>query len=174
MHRASRLLASDLDGTLIAASPGPDDLSGVAAFRAAIEARALPTAYITGRHFALALEGVAAAGLPRPDMLACDVGTRIFTDDGHGGWRPDEAFHEEMRRRLGGVVLDDVHALLAPHAFLRKQPQDQQSDLKLSYEVPQGRDGHVEDARGSCARRSTRRGCGFKSSTAWTRSPDMD
>lgn len=136
MRHAERLLASDLDGTLIAANPGPDDVTGVAAFARAIAAAPLAIAYVTGRHRALALQGVRGAGLPLPDVLCCDVGTSVYHRAAADRFEPDEAFADEMRARLGGIRLDDVRARLSALPFLALQAEERQAMFKLSYDVP--------------------------------------
>jgi HAD superfamily hydrolase (TIGR01484 family) len=135
VRRASRLLASDLDGTLIAPEPTPDDERGVAEFCDAVSGAGLPLAYVTGRHFTLALDGIRTARLRPPDLLACDVGTSLFARDG-ADFRPDEAFRAEMRASMAGQQMADVHEALVELGVLVLQPPDRQAEFKLSYYIP--------------------------------------
>ena len=135
MRRASRLLASDLDGTLIAIRPEAADVEGVRALDEAARRARLSLAYVTGRHFALAVQGIAEAGLPAPDYLSCDVGTSLYVRDGDQ-FRLHEAFREAMRTRLAGAALADVRTRLTEVTYLTLQPPDRQAEFKLSYFVP--------------------------------------
>lgn len=131
------LLACDLDGTLIPTDPGPEGRRAVSAFRAAVESADPPwsLAYVTGRHLELALQGVEETGLPRPDALACDVGTSVWWWR-DGSWLPDEAFREEMRRAMGGADADGVREALDGIDGLSLQEPAKQAPFKASYYFP--------------------------------------
>jgi HAD superfamily hydrolase (TIGR01484 family) len=133
------LLASDLDGTLIALERGPGRRRAAAAFRAAVEAStdSVVVAYVTGRHLELALEGVADAGLPLPAFFACDVGTSIYARKGKR-WVPDQGFQAEMREAMGGGDADTVRACLEEVDALALQDEDSQAPFKASYYMDWG------------------------------------
>lgn len=141
------LLASDLDGTLIPTEPGPEADDSVAAFRRAVRSAGASwsVAYVTGRHLELALEGVEEAGLPLPDAFACDVGTSVWWRDDGGGWAPDRAFREEMRRAMGGADADRVREILAGVAGLTVQPEEKQAPFKASYDLPWDERERIDD-----------------------------
>lgn len=129
---ATRLLACDLDGTVIPLEDGDEHRAGLSAFRAAVEgARGLRLAYVTGRHFEHALEGVQEHGLPRPDYLISEVGTviHVFADGPH---TVDEEYRRAMAEALG-VDMDRVRTGLAEHPDLELQPAREQGDFKASY-----------------------------------------
>lgn len=115
------------------------------AFGRAVAAAGLPLAYVTGRHLALALDGIAGAGLPWPGVLSCDVGTRLWVRTPDGGYAADPDFDAEMRRALGGVRLADVAEQLRHIACLRRQPAEQQGEFKLSYDVPAAQPAEAPD-----------------------------
>jgi len=139
------LLASDLDGTLIPRNDGPEARRAVAAFRRALEGRGPDRilAYVTGRHLALALEGVAAAGLPLPDCFACDVGTSVLWREGEG-WSADPDFEAEMRRAMGGADADDARRALAG-TRLELQEAAKQAPFKASFYLPWEERARMED-----------------------------
>ena len=126
-HR--NLLASDLDGTLIPAGDATSD--GAAFRRRMLAAPHVALAYVTGRHFALALEGIRAAGLPDPSFLAGDVGTTIHVRSG-AGWRRDESYRARMQEALGGVRMEDLRTRLEGLG-LDLQAPDRQAEFKLSF-----------------------------------------
>jgi sucrose-6-phosphatase len=137
----ARLLASDLDGTLIAPPGTPEGSKGVDTFRARVSATKLRLAYVTGRHLALTLAGVREAGLPRPEALACDVGTTLYWDRG-GEFVPDRDYEESIRVGDGVIPAREVRSILADLASLALQEPSRQAEFKVSYvsERPLSRD----------------------------------
>jgi HAD superfamily hydrolase (TIGR01484 family) len=138
---AHKLLASDLDGTLIPPAEHPDD-GGVAELRHAVErARNLVVAYVTGRSRALALEGIRRHELPPPALLVCDVGTSVFVLEADG-YEPDPDYRELMLAALGGADPAGARELLGELRELELQEEHNQTEFKLSYYTP-------ADARGA-------------------------
>jgi len=129
----SFLLASDLDGTLIPLEPTPGYSREIDRFaRVMASSGDVQLAYVTGRHYSLAIEGIREQGLPLPDHLACDVGTSVHTRDGDG-FEVDPDYRRWMSRCLGGRtaqafagVVDDL-----PHLVL--QEEEKQAEFKRSY-----------------------------------------
>ncbi len=135
-----RLLASDLDGTLI--PPGGVDarVTHFAERLAALPDCAL--AYVTGRHLSLAQEGVEESGLPSPDFLACDVGTSIYRQE-KGQWRPLEGYRERMRELLRLDSADQIRNLLAGPPELKLQEDERQAEFKASFYLDPGEPGQA-------------------------------
>ncbi|HUF76972.1 MAG TPA: HAD-IIB family hydrolase [Longimicrobiales bacterium] len=137
---AAKLLASDLDGTLIPPPNHPND-GGVAELRQALErARGVAVAYVTGRSRLLALEGIRRHELPPPALLVCDVGTSVFVVE-DGEYVPDPGYRELMLEALGGAEPAGARDLLAQLEGLELQEEHSQTEFKLSYYTP-------ADARG--------------------------
>lgn len=138
------MLASDLDGTLIA----PDSPAGSSATRvlsAAVESGRLLVAYVTGRHLALALEGIAEASLPPPGWLVCDVGTTVFTA-GDNGFLADPGYRRMMLDELGGASIADLSRAVSGLAELTPQPPARQAEFKRSYFFDSADAGRIEAA----------------------------
>lgn len=132
---ARKLLASDLDGTLIPPARVSTD-AGVAELRQAVErARELSVAYVTGRSLPLAMEGIQRYRLPAPGVLVCDVGTSVFVAE-EGEWMPDPAYRALMLEALGGAGPGDARAALRELEGLELQEEANQTDFKLSYYTP--------------------------------------
>ncbi len=126
-----RLLASDIDGTLIA--PGTTDPEAVAAFRRWREGQSdLALAYVTGRSFENALETIESAGLPWPDAVASAVGTSVHWRRGDT-WEPDEAYSTQLAAALGVSRLDEVDPVVLGHDGIRRQAPEEQSRFKRSF-----------------------------------------
>jgi len=133
------MLASDLDGTLIPAGLGGDGTEGIRSFSAAVAARGLELAYVTGRDLDLALRGIARFGLPLPDLFVCDVGTSVYHRvPGFDRFAPDEAYWERMRVALGGAGPHDLSAALRGVEGLSLQEERKQTPFKVSYWVAAG------------------------------------
>lgn len=128
------LLASDLDGTLIPPDDSPARLEEVHRFRAAVASAGLRLAYVTGRHLSLALEGVRRFGLPRPDALACDVGTSVywFRD---GAFAPDLEYRDAVASSPGVAGSHAVRGALADVDSLKLQEVEKQAEFKVSFYV---------------------------------------
>jgi HAD superfamily hydrolase (TIGR01484 family) len=119
----------------------------VGAFRDAFDGpararRGVTLAYVTGRHLSFALEGIAGAGLPGPDLLACDVGTSLYRPD-EGAWSPDPQpwspdpdYRALMREAMGGVDALEIRRALADAADLILQEDEKQAEFKASWYAP--------------------------------------
>ena len=132
---AHKLLASDLDGTLIPPAHVTDD-GGVAELRHAVErADGLGVAYVTGRSLGLAVHGIRRYELPPPQLLVCDVGTSVFVAEG-GEWVPDQGYRALMLEALGGAAPGSAGRVLHEIEGLERQEDPNQTEFKLSYYTP--------------------------------------
>jgi sucrose-6F-phosphate phosphohydrolase len=130
---AIKLLASDLDGTLIPMHVNEERRELIRRFNDAVGAvRETSLAYITGRHFDYALSGIQSVGLRLPDYIVCDVGTSIYTF-ANETWQLDNEYEERMRESWGGRKGRDVAHLLDHITELSEQESSRQSDFKQSY-----------------------------------------
>jgi HAD superfamily hydrolase (TIGR01484 family) len=143
-----RYLASDLDGTLIPPVLDADRRRDIDEFTRRTEAGGLDLTYVTGRHLALATDGIGAAGLPWPARIFCDVGTSLHVRAGDGYVR-DEAFRHAMAATLGETLMAGVRRLLDDVEGLALQEPSKQAEFKLSYYVR----GPAREAAGREVRR---------------------
>jgi sucrose phosphatase-like protein len=118
-----RLLASDLDGTLVGDPPALAHLN-----RALSRLRPqLSLAYVTGRSLSSTLTLIAEAGLLEPDVIVSGVGTGIH-------WAPYWRVDEEWQRRLKGAwSVERIRAVAAFFPDLEAQPPEGQGPFKCSY-----------------------------------------
>jgi sucrose-6F-phosphate phosphohydrolase len=119
----SYLLVSDVDDTLLG------DDQGLALFSQWCESNRdwLRIAYASGRFVDSLLDSVRNEGLPSPDALIGGVGTQIMaypSCDVFGGWI------DTLGRKWDAAQIRD---LLAGDSDLTPQPDEFQSDYKLSY-----------------------------------------
>lgn len=136
------LIASDLDGTLIPPDDNEARRAEIGAFAREVADRDdLVLAYVTGRHFDFAVEGIRRWSLPDPDLLVCDVGTTLYR-----GTEPDSAdaaYREAMREALGGTTADRLRALLASEEGVELQEEEKQGEFKASAYLPSGEEGRA-------------------------------
>ncbi len=123
LHRAPRLLACDIDGTLTGCT------SGARCFAAWQEARPLPFIVATGRSFSAACAVLEQWRLPQPDAFIVDVGTRIMLPAPDGGWRECPDYAARLDRDWDREAVTSVLAPLS----LTPQPADTAGPHKLSF-----------------------------------------
>jgi HAD superfamily hydrolase (TIGR01484 family) len=151
MEEKRALLASDMDGTVIPLEVNPQREKEVALFKTAVEdASHLALAYVTGRDLPLALKGIREYGLPKPDILVCDVGTSVYHSTPSGFGR-DKEYVKLMDDARGGLDVREVRHELTRISGLLLQPDERQTESKLSFHLPQGADhegilGAVQEA----------------------------
>jgi len=136
MPKSTTLLASDMDGTVIPLEEGPEQEAALEEFRTAVrEADDLLLAYVTGRGLGLARKGMRQFRLPVPDFLVCDVGTSVYRREDEE-YRPDAEYSRRMREAMGGLSFRRVRETLRPVDHLLLQPEERQTEFKLSYHLP--------------------------------------
>lgn len=131
-----RLFASDLDGTLLPPAwteAHRADLRALARGIAAAEVTRVT--YVTGRNLAKTLAGIVEGGLPRPDYLACDVGTTVYSRVGED-FVLDDVYRASMRKAFGGVNAERIRTVLAEEGGLEPQPDVDQGEFKASFFLP--------------------------------------
>lgn len=135
MTNTDALLATDMDGTIIPLDAGSAWEDDVAEFRGAVEAHEeLHVAYVTGRDFQLALQGIADHDLPEPDLLVCDVGTSVFRRGGRE-YHMDQEYARQMAIALGPLEAGMIRRHLAAVTGLAPQPEDCQTPFKVSFYI---------------------------------------
>lgn len=142
-----KMLASDLDGTLIPPNLDDDRREEIERFAEAVTARDLALAYVTGRDRDLALRGIERFGLPAPDLLVCDVGTSVWMRAAGGnGFEQDDGYRARMRETLGGATREDIVSAVAVMEGLELQEERKQAEFKVSYYVRPERTRVLRDA----------------------------
>lgn len=131
-----KMLASDLDGTLIPPTLDEARKAEITCFRSAWSERAMELVYVTGRDRDLALRGIERFGLPLPDLLVCDVGTSVWMRRAeHDDFEQDGAYRAQMMDALGGARRKDIVSALAALEGLELQEERKQAEFKVSYYV---------------------------------------
>lgn len=144
-----RVLATDLDGTLIPLEEEPDNQRDLSRLSEALQRNATPLLYVTGRHLASVLEAQTVFRLPAPTSIVCDVGTSLYHRTEHGEWVRDPSYSEQLESRLPARAFEIIARQLAPLGTLTRQEPEKQGTYKLSYytdarQLPQVRDSLSE------------------------------
>ena len=140
-----RVLATDLDGTLI---PLPNRQENIVAMELVSEARdrmGFGLVYATGRHFESVLAAIRDYRMPEPDWIVCDVGSSIYKRK-ETGYDAFASYEDHIAGVSKGIGRTAIEALLRPVKGLKLQRQDHQKRFKISYESASSR---VDDLVGT-------------------------
>lgn len=124
-----RLLALDIDGTLLGDSRSLDSLN----LRLEESRRHYQLCYATGRTLESTLAIFAKSGLTKPNYLVTSVGSRV--------WRPDPWLDRWIEDEAWGVIMQNgwepkrISLLATEFPRLSLQPPICQSKFKLSYTI---------------------------------------
>lgn len=117
------LLVSDVDGTLLGNDAA---LARFAAWRRT-QGQAMRLVYSSGRFFESVLESVAVSALPQPDAVIGGVGTNIRFCDSRA------SLEDWPDLRCNGWNADAIRTAVRLHKELELQPDEFQSDYKISF-----------------------------------------
>jgi len=135
-----KLLASDMDGTVIPLDAEPQRETEIQELRAALEASEdVILAYLTGRGLELASKGMRQFNLPIPDFFVGDVGTSLYrgTQD---GFELDAEYARRMKQAMGGLDFKEVQEFMKPLSHLLMEAHERQTEFKLSFRLPKDQD----------------------------------
>jgi len=127
------VLATDLDGTFIPLHDKPENREALTKLGKALETNSRRLVFATGRHFDSVLEVMNEIPLPEPEMIICDVGSRIMVRQGEG-WSELEAYQEHLQELTRGVSRRGVEEALDGIDGLSLQVVAHQTELKISYQ----------------------------------------
>jgi sucrose-6F-phosphate phosphohydrolase len=140
-----KILATDLDRTLLPNGHWPADPGAVALFNQLTRDHGVRVVYVTGRSLALAEAAVREFGIRHPDALIGDVGTSIYRRTADR-WEPHPGWAGHVRRASPRWDAAAVRAALAPVAGLEEQPREHCGPFKQSYFLDHGRHEAILEA----------------------------
>jgi len=128
---------SDMDGTMFDDQITAPDKAYKKALRHIqnhIDKREIPLVYITGRTLELAEEAIETYGLPKPTIIAANVGSAIYrySDD---GWEECEIWAERMRSEWSPATAKKLGEIVMQIPGAELQSEEFQSEFKNSYYV---------------------------------------
>lgn len=127
-----KLLATDLDGTLIPLPGQAENLTALEEIRRARETQRFGLIFATGRHDASVFEAIKEYNLPTPDWMICDVGTAILRRD-NDRFSDFAPYEQHLRSIAGQSNRTAVETVLADLSGLEPQEAQYQRPFKICY-----------------------------------------
>ncbi len=137
-----RILATDLDRTLLPNGRWPADPGAIKLFNELTERHGVHVVYVTGRNLKLAETAIEEYGIRYPHVLIGDVGTSIRSY-GPEGWQPDSGWDAHVRRSSPRWDADSVRRALAGLDGLSEQEREHCGPFKQSYYLDHDRNEAV-------------------------------
>lgn len=129
-----RILATDLDRTLLPNGSWPEDPGAIALFNELTEQHDVLVVYVTGRNLALTEQAINDFGIRHPHVLIGDVGTSMRTWQAQG-WLHNEAWDEYVRRANPAWDPAAIRGVLDGIEGLAEQERAHCGPFKQSYYV---------------------------------------
>jgi HAD superfamily hydrolase (TIGR01484 family) len=133
-----KVLATDLDGTLIPLPDSPDHKAALEILQAACDDQIFRMVFCTGRHFESVLDAIDDFQLPRPEWISCDVGSSIYHHTGTV-YEPYIPYAEHLRVKISDSSNSDIISMLHGLPGLSMQEEGHQQEFKISYECESSR-----------------------------------
>lgn len=132
-----KILATDLDRTLLPNGHWPADEQAIALFNELTGSHDALVVYVTGRNLDLTEQAIGQFGVRHPDVLIGDVGTTIrhYTD---GQWQDDQGWTQVIHDRSPRWSNIAVREAIAALSGLTEQGPEHLNLFKQSYDVDHG------------------------------------
>ncbi|AGA90958.1 HAD-superfamily hydrolase, subfamily IIB [Thioflavicoccus mobilis 8321] len=137
-----KILATDLDRTLLPNGHWPADEGAIGEFNALTERHGVTVVYVTGRNLPLAERAIADYGVRYPSILIGDVGTTIRRYE-DGAWSFDDGWVEHVKRASPRWNAVAVREAIADVSGIVEQEDEHLNQFKQSYYVDHGRRDEV-------------------------------
>ena len=140
-----RILATDMDRTLLPNGRWVGDADAIPLFNALTEEHGVLVVYVTGRSLDLAEAAITEYGVRHPDVLIGDVGTsiRTFSD---GDWSFDEGWIAHVERSSPRWDVAAIKEAVADIPGVREQEPEHNNRFKQSYYVDHERNEAILEA----------------------------
>ena len=129
-----RILATDLDRTLLPNGHWPADPNAIAMFNDLTRQHDALVVYVTGRNLNLTEKAIAEYGVRHPDILCGDVGTTIRKYQ-NSSWSFDDGWTAHVARMSPRWDAGSIRDAVADVAGLREQEKEHLNPFKQSYYV---------------------------------------
>ena len=140
-----KILASDLDRTLLPNGSWPPDADAIEMFNELTTRQDLVVVYVTGRNLQLTTRAIAEFGVRYPSVLCADVGTTIRTYES-GEWTLDEGWAAHVSGASPRWDAGGIRDAIADVDGLREQESEHRNPFKQSYYVELERQDEVLSA----------------------------
>jgi len=129
-----KILATDLDRTLLPNGSWPPDPGAIDLFNELTEKHDALIVYVTGRNLKLTENAIKEFGVRHPNILCGDVGTSIRKYE-NGEWKFDEGWVEQVKKESPGWDAMEIRDKVAGIDGMREQESQHQNQFKQSYYV---------------------------------------
>lgn len=135
MSIKNRLLATDLDGTLlppdVTTRDAPESLALQRLKKSAVDGE-IAIVFVTGRHIESVLQVMKTKELPEPEWIICDVGSSIYVSH-QGSYQIVDDYVTHLDHLTGGSTAQSIRDHLRAVDPLTLQEAEKQRRYKLSY-----------------------------------------
>jgi len=142
-----RILATDLDRTLLPNGSWPADPGAIDLFNELTQRHDVRVVYVTGRNLDLTEQAIREFGIRYPHVLIGDVGTSI-RKYGRNGWQRHAGWDTHVKRTSPRWDADVVRSAVAGVDGLTEQEREHCGPFKQSYYVDHDRSETVLKAVG--------------------------
>ena len=129
-----KILATDLDRTLLPNGSWPSDPDAISLFNALTQRHRVLVVYVTGRNLDLTENAINEFGIRYPDVLIGDVGTSIRTYE-TGGWKSHSGWDAHVMQRSPRWNAQAVRDAVVGIDGLTEQEREHCGPFKQSYYV---------------------------------------
>ena len=129
-----KILATDLDRTLLPNGSWPADPGAIELFNELTEKHSVYVVYVTGRNLNLAENAIKEYGIRHPHFLIGDVGTSIRKYQ-QGDWHPDTGWDAHVKQSSPRWDAEAIRDAVAGIDGLVEQEREHCSQFKQSYYV---------------------------------------
>ncbi len=137
-----RILATDLDRTLLPNGKWPPDPEAISLFNQLTVRNDVLVVYVTGRNLELTEQAIREFGVRYPDVLCGDVGTTIRKYD-NGQWHFDDGWIDRVHRASPRWDAGQVREAVADVLGMREQEAQHLNPFKQSYYVDHDRNAEI-------------------------------
>jgi len=129
-----KILATDLDRTLLPNGSWPVDKNAIALFNEWTRKQEILVVYVTGRNLNLTENAIREYGVRFPDILCGDVGTTIRHYQ-NGAWSIDQGWVDHVHAMSPRWNNSSIRDALVEVAGIIEQQREHQNEFKQSYYV---------------------------------------
>ena len=129
-----KILATDLDRTLLPNGRWPPDPGAIDLFNELTEKHDVLVVYVTGRNLVLTENAIKEFGVRYPNILCSDVGTSIRKYE-DGEWKFDDGWVEHVKRESPKWDAMAIRDAVGRVDGMREQESEHQNQFKQSYYV---------------------------------------
>ena len=137
-----KILATDLDRTLLPNGSWKGDNEAINLFNDLTEKHDVLVVYVTGRNLTLTEKAIKDFGVRYPDVLCGDVGTSIRKYQ-NGEWKFDNGWIAHVRRTSPRWDAAAIREAVAKVDGMREQESEHLNQFKQSYYVDHNKNDEV-------------------------------